>query len=271
MASDTEKLLSTLDALSLTPFAKAHAKEIENIGYCVRDWHAVKEALVFFTERGWSFNGMSISEPVLEKVADDRFRFVTEVSYGAMLDLRKRFQLPVVPAPLDATEALVRATHSLASAAMEMTRLLKDLRTPTVAPQTDPLMLLAQRIAAARNGEEALLKAVTSRMKGAVVEEKKPQCRWIIESMGGNSQCPNDADSGAEFCKKHAVMDASRCHALITPPAGEPYRCDLPVYDPDGYFCAEHATCCEEGCFNFRHPPLTVCSDHIKTAGDDNG
>lgn len=147
MSNNTEKLVSFLDELI------THAKggmcialplpcvdTLERLKHIVEHQAESQErALVLWkdSQNGWMHNFVQISEPVIEKVSETSFRLVAEIQYISVDRLRKKFQLPLIPAPLDATDAIVRATHALAGAALEMTQLLKDLQKPTITPQLD--------------------------------------------------------------------------------------------------------------------------------------
>jgi hypothetical protein len=67
-------------------------------------------------DRAWICDGFTVSL-CIEKLQGERSRVVVEMSDMAAEDIRHRLGLMRVPAPLDATEAIVRATHSLASVA----------------------------------------------------------------------------------------------------------------------------------------------------------
>jgi hypothetical protein len=67
-------------------------------------------------DREWLCDGFTVSL-CIEKLQGERSRVVVEMSDTVADEIRHKFGLMRVPAPLDATEAIVRATHSLASAA----------------------------------------------------------------------------------------------------------------------------------------------------------
>lgn len=69
-----------------------------------------------------------IEHPVLETLPGGRARFTFVVTEEEAKALRVAFNVPIQPAPLEATEAMVRATHALAGAAIELTHVLKDGR-----------------------------------------------------------------------------------------------------------------------------------------------
>jgi hypothetical protein len=79
--------------------------------------------------REWSCSGSAIGQPLLEKCADHRMRLVVEIGDGILAaDLRNDHALAVVPAAIDSTEALVRAAHELAGAALELKSVLREAR-----------------------------------------------------------------------------------------------------------------------------------------------
>jgi hypothetical protein len=80
---------------------------------------------------GWclGLNYLSTEQPVLEQLRGGRVRLVVEMSEMAAEALRRAFSLPLVPAPIDASEAIVRATHALAGATIELTSLIREINT----------------------------------------------------------------------------------------------------------------------------------------------
>jgi hypothetical protein len=90
---------------------------------------------------GWclGINYLSTKHPILEQLSGGRTRLVVEMSDMAAEELRLAFSLPRVPAPLDASEAIVRATHALhllraqlaagaaAGATIELTSLIREI------------------------------------------------------------------------------------------------------------------------------------------------
>lgn len=66
--------------------------------------------------------------PVIEKLSEDRARLVIGISGLTATLLREDFNWPIQPAALDATEAIVRATHALAGAAIELTHVARTFR-----------------------------------------------------------------------------------------------------------------------------------------------
>jgi hypothetical protein len=58
----------------------------------------------------------------------DAVRFVVEVDVCFANALRARHNLPIVPAPLDASDAMVRATHEMAGALIELQKFLAHER-----------------------------------------------------------------------------------------------------------------------------------------------
>jgi hypothetical protein len=83
---------------------------------------------VIIHQSPWAINGSYVSEPVLERVRGGGVRLVIEVSEQTAVTLQRKWSLAIVPAPLDATDALVLATRGLASATNELGNLLKMLR-----------------------------------------------------------------------------------------------------------------------------------------------
>ena len=154
MSTDNAKLLSFLDELinhakggmciALPPPCADTLETLRHIVEWRGDYH--KNNLSVRREGSeWLVDiGLSCSIPIIERLSEHQARVVIEMSEMAALALRDKFGLCVVPAPLDATEAIVRATHALAGTALEMTHLLKDLQKPTITPQLDFMELLRQ-------------------------------------------------------------------------------------------------------------------------------
>jgi hypothetical protein len=46
---------------------------------------------------------------------------------------------------------------------------------------------------------------------------------------------------------------------MFTPTGVKPFRCTNYIFEDDGWFCAEHSTCREEGCYMQRVPPSMYC------------
>lgn len=82
------------------------------------EFYRKSTCLTFLKEndRTWICEGFTVSL-CIEKLQGERSRVVIEMPDMAADEIRHKFGLVRVPAPLDATEAIVRATHSLASAA----------------------------------------------------------------------------------------------------------------------------------------------------------
>jgi hypothetical protein len=87
--------------------------------------------------RGWALSldvpgrydmPLAVQSPVIETLRDSA-RLVFEVGEHVAKELRAVFDIPMQPAPMDATEAMVRAAHALAGAAIELTHVLKKERT----------------------------------------------------------------------------------------------------------------------------------------------
>jgi hypothetical protein len=100
---------------------------LETVKGSIEWWKAMPPTIMLHKDSGWNFAGWTVGEPVLEQLTGDRVRMVIDVTGGAAHELRSKFQLALVPAALDATEAIVRATHALAGAAIEMTHVLKKI------------------------------------------------------------------------------------------------------------------------------------------------
>lgn len=78
--------------------------------------------------KGWSYDRWTISEPILEKLHGDLARFVVKMPLHVAEELRNKFEIALVPAAIDATEAIVRATHALAGATIELTETFREIR-----------------------------------------------------------------------------------------------------------------------------------------------
>lgn len=79
---------------------------------------------------GVAFSSLSsVDHPVLEALRGDRYRLVVEVSTEMAKELREVFEIPMQPAPLDATESLVRAAHGMAGAAIELGSVAREVKT----------------------------------------------------------------------------------------------------------------------------------------------
>lgn len=80
--------------------------------------------------RSGRWGGMYVQpeRPVIEKLSEDRARLVIGISGLTATLLREIFNWPIQPATLDATEAVVRATHALAGAAIELTHVARTFR-----------------------------------------------------------------------------------------------------------------------------------------------
>jgi hypothetical protein len=100
---------------------------LETVKGSLEWWKDMPPTIMLHKDNGWSFLGWTVGEPILEQLQGDRVRMVLDVTGGAASELRSKFQLALVPAALDATEAIVRATHALAGAAIEMTHVLKKM------------------------------------------------------------------------------------------------------------------------------------------------
>lgn len=70
---------------------------------------------------------LAVQSPVIETLRDNA-RLVFEVGEHVAKELRAVFNIPMQPAPMDATESMVRAAHALAGAAIELTHVLKKER-----------------------------------------------------------------------------------------------------------------------------------------------
>ena len=70
-------------------------------------------------------NGLNVDAPYLEEGRDGHSRLVIGLPTGFAGLIRQNFNVPLQPMALDATEALIRATHALAGAAIEMTHVAK--------------------------------------------------------------------------------------------------------------------------------------------------
>jgi hypothetical protein len=83
-------------------------------------------------DRHWSVVlGDNMSVPIdnlhIEVRPGGRHRVVFDVREETADGLRSRFEVPHVPAAIEASDAIVRATHALAGSAIEMTHVLKKL------------------------------------------------------------------------------------------------------------------------------------------------
>lgn len=126
-----EKLLSDLIEESGKDFERV--ANLQNLRHMLK-W--IESCVLMLHEGHWSWNGhvvpfhSDIKDIVIERIDERRARLVVPlpIDEGVAELYRAKLGLMIVPAPLDATEALVRAVHSLAGAAIDMSEAAKLLR-----------------------------------------------------------------------------------------------------------------------------------------------
>lgn len=64
----------------------------------------------------------------MEQPPGDRTRVIFSVPTDYAESIRQKLHIPIQPAPMEGTEAMIRAAHSLAGAAIEITHTLKALQ-----------------------------------------------------------------------------------------------------------------------------------------------
>ena len=69
-----------------------------------------------------------VDHPVIDE-GTNRCRLVLDISTEMAKELREVFEIPMQPAPLDATESLVRAAHGLNGAAIELGGAAREVKT----------------------------------------------------------------------------------------------------------------------------------------------
>lgn len=71
----------------------------------------------------------AVDHPVIDHAeGSDHSRLVLQISNEMGKELREVFEIPIQPAPLDATESLVRAAHGLNGAAIEFAGAAREIK-----------------------------------------------------------------------------------------------------------------------------------------------
>jgi len=77
---------------------------------------------------GYNLMDYSVEPPAVETLPSGRARLVINLPDNLASTLRAAFNFSTQPAPLEASEAIVRATHALAGAAIELTHVMRSLK-----------------------------------------------------------------------------------------------------------------------------------------------
>jgi hypothetical protein len=96
-------------------------------GLSVRKHHKCDEWAIYYEQtEGWRPE-VRIGVPILEH-RNDRARLVIDIEETDAKFMRQELGFPMQPQPLEAIDAIVRATHALAGAAIELTHVARKFQ-----------------------------------------------------------------------------------------------------------------------------------------------